>query len=228
MTNRFKHLLCLLFLFCLAGTLPAQDAFRKGAVVSLGPGLNTGGFFQGYGGYGRKTPKPALCFALDGRLGKAFSLGFMLATSSAKLVVDPAYRRITQPGSGSGAERLQVDARRTVLGLRALFHYLNREKTEFYSGFRVGVSFVRRSTHSGYYEYDLPPTTVLPGYHATIKPKTNPFSAQLILFGARHYPLEFLGFGGELGLGAPYYLGLQVCFRLPSTENLPTDYNQNR
>lgn len=69
MTNRLKCLLCLLLAYGLACSLPAQDTFRKSAVFSIGPGLNTGGFFQGYGGYGKKMPQLAISVAVDYYLG---------------------------------------------------------------------------------------------------------------------------------------------------------------
>lgn len=215
MSIAFIRLIPFLLLSCLALSAPAQEPFFKGALVSVGPGFNRGGFFQGYGGYGDKMPGLAASFALDFRLDKTFSLGLIAGGSRAELEIDPAFHRQTGPNVNPSAERLLIKGNRTVVGLRALFHYKQEAETEIYSGFRFGLALSRRKTNTGLYEYDLPPTAILPGYHATIKTRTTQFSFQLILLGIRYFPLKTVGFGGEIGIGAPYYAGLWACFRLP-------------
>ena len=172
MSSAFRLLLFFLLWQGLACSPAAQEAYPKAAVCSLGGGFNSAGFFQGYAAYGHKKARPAVSFAIDARLNRVVSLGLIVAGSSGQLAVDPAYPRYDNPSAPRDKVRLQVDGKRTVFGMRTLFHYTRKEKMDLYSGFRLGLAHVNRSTNTGYYKYDFPPNALLPGYHAEIKPST--------------------------------------------------------
>lgn len=201
-------------LFVLALQASAQSSFQN---VYLGGmvGLNSGDMFQGYGVYGKKKANPSFNFQLGCRLTSVVEFGATFGVSTADLEIAKAFRRSAVPGPAP-AEMVRINGTRTVVGIRALFHYLKSEDEELYSGFRLGGTFIRRETNTGHYDYDLPSTKLLlPDYHAEFKPESNRLSVQLVLIGYRYFPWQHVGLGVELAIGAPHYAAFQVCYRIP-------------
>ena len=157
---------------------------------------------------------PSFNFQVGYRLGGVVELGLTFGISKAALTVGKAHR--SDQNIGPKSEILVIDASRTVAGARILFHYLKDEKSELYSGLRLGGTFIRRKTDSGHYKYTFASTTVLPPYTGEIKPKSDRESLQLVLIGFRHFPWRHVGFGVEIAAGAPYFAATQVCFRFPT------------
>lgn len=104
------------------------------------------------------------------------------------------------------AMNLQTDAFTTRfthlnLAVRPLFHYLNNDHLDFYSGLRLGYSNVGFSSDSKDYNYD-----------ASVD--FGGFALQLVLIGGRAYITENFGVGAEIALGFPHLASFGISYRM--------------
>lgn len=90
---------------------------------------------------------------------------------------------------------------RLNIGARALFHYGKKENFDMYSGLRFG-----------YQNFSSKYDTNDPSFKADFK--GGAMGMQLILFGARGYFNDHIGFNAELAVGSPYFVmgGLNYRF----------------
>ena len=95
---------------------------------------------------------------------------------------------------------------RTNVGIRGLFHYVNKKHIDLYSGIRFGITNWNLELTEDIPDYE--PFEYIPLKNGTL------FSAQLVAFGVRTYFTPFLGINIELAVGAPHFLsaGLNLRF----------------
>ena len=110
---------------------------------------------------------------------------------------------------GNQADYFLVNASRLNVGIRFLWHFSKISHSDFYMGFRLGVSYwqynesLNPNFHFGPYTYV--PTPASPWT------KTDP-SVQLLL-GYKGYLSEHIGLHIEAGLGTPYYAEGGLTYR---------------
>ncbi len=89
---------------------------------------------------------------------------------------------------------------------RALFHYVNRDRLDLFSGLRLGFTNWNISedftTNDGSYDYG-----------DVFNFSGTNFSPQVILFGVRGYFTDNFGANMELCAGAPYYFSLGLNYK---------------
>lgn len=153
--------------------------------------------------------------AFDRAINNRFSIGATVHFNGGTASFQDAFTVKDQIVSGL----VKASYTRVPIMIRGLVHYGKNEKLDMYSGLGLGASIWRvkvsgnGSVQTTITDKDLsenlrgiPAGTVLP-------------TAQLIAFGARYFPIPNLGIGGELAIGTPYYLALNVSYRFGATLN---------
>jgi opacity protein-like surface antigen len=153
--------------------------------------------------------------AFDRAINNRFSIGATVHFNSGTASFQDAFQVKEQVVSGLVETRYT----RVPIMIRGLVHYGTNEELDLYSGIGLGASIWKvkvsgsGSIQTTITEEDLsenlrgiPTGTALP-------------TAQLIAFGARYFPVPNLGIGGELAIGTPYYLALNVSYRFGTAAN---------
>jgi hypothetical protein len=228
-----KRLFTIVLSLCLITIVKAQNEDYKNT-ISVNIGLNAFNTFAGSVGPERDSTGaqfdlgtfkagPTFQLAWDYGVVKWFSIGVAGSYNSAKYTYD----NVKYKGKSLG--EVQLSAARTTLTVRPLFHYGNRDKWDWYSGFRLGVGLWsgRLSINSN---DDLQQQLLeqidedLRGFiPAFIRKKlVNNVGAragfvapalQIIPIGARYYFNDNIGANAEIAIGSPYYLSGGIDFR---------------
>jgi opacity protein-like surface antigen len=147
--------------------------------------------------------------AYDRAINDRFSVGGSIHYNGGTATFQDAFQFKGQTVSGL----VKGTYSRVPIMIRGLVHYGKNEKLDMYSGLGLGVSIWKAkvsgngSLQTSITDQDLkdnlrgiPTGTAIP-------------TAQLIAFGARYYPVPNIGIGGELAIGTPYFLALNVSYR---------------
>lgn len=211
----------------------AQNAdFRNS--VGLMIGANTFGVLNDIKGTTSPTAKlkydgaayshsPTYQISWDYALAKWFSAGITGSYNNAIY----NFENITYKNQNLGEVKLK--AGRTTFGVRALFHYGNNDRWDFYSGFRLGVGL-----WSGRLSIDANDELAddlinsinenlsgyIPGFvkkrlENNLGARAGFFApqGQFIPIGARYYFGRKIGANIELAVGSPYYLSGGLNYR---------------
>jgi opacity protein-like surface antigen len=165
------------------------------------------------GFYANATPTFALNY--DYALQRWFSLGLNVTYNRLKAGAD-------QVGVTVNDKRYEgevgVNIRRTNIGLRGLFHYVNNDRVDVYSGLRVGANIVRTGLIAE--TDDIPREELLKGLlgnsldwalgrnFSSVRP-----SFQVIPIGIRTYITPNIGIGIETAIGVTYYAAANLNVR---------------
>ena len=140
---------------------------------------------------------PGTTLAYDYRLNRVLSIGG--AVSHQRLRLDDF--RSADESVGPNA---RLDLNRVLIGTRLLFHYGRSERVEMYSGLRAGVTVWRIGVRG--FRGDA---SIADGAGASVL--TPQFT--LIPYGVRAYVTEAFTLGGEVALGSPHLLAIQLGYR---------------
>jgi opacity protein-like surface antigen len=165
------------------------------------------------GFYANATPTFALNY--DYALKNWFSLGLNVTYNQIKIGADKVGVNINdQRYEGE----VGLNIRRTNVGLRSLFHYVNTDRIDVYSGLRLGVNVVRTGLIAE--TDDIPREELLEGLlgnsfdwalgrnFSSVRP-----SFQVIPIGIRAYVTPNIGIGIETAIGVTYYAAANVNVR---------------
>lgn len=150
----------------------------------------------------------------DYGIAQWFSLGAQFTWNNGQLGADRIVIN-TQNRSYTGAAGLNL--RRISVGLRPMFHYLNKDRFDLYTGFRLGLNFTRISLGAGTEDLTnneildelLSNNWLLRRSYNGVRP-----TVQFIPFGMRGYVTDRLAIGFEAALGPTYFLGAQLNYRI--------------
>ncbi len=211
-----KQLLFILFAIFTAMSATAQNAEYANS-ISVNAGLNV---LQFSGLALRLIPanvrdnvtltnSASFGIAYDRAINDRFSVGGSLHFNKGTATFQDAFQFNNQTVSGL----IKGGYTRVPIMIRGLVHYGKNEKLDMYSGLGLGASIWKaKISANGSLQtnitdkdlsknlYGVPTGTALP-------------TAQLIAFGARYFPTPNLGIGGELAIGTPYYLALNISYR---------------
>jgi hypothetical protein len=158
---------------------------------------------------------PALAINADYLLKRGVSLGACFSWQEMGYrypSVSYDYQNAQGSKTGSSAYLTWTDTyHRYNTSIRALYHYVNYEKFDMYTGFRAGYTWWSRSTTNPdpYYDYYLNDKFL--SLHRI------PLSLQAV-WGFKWYFSDELGANLEVGLGAPYMFQLGVAYKLNAPE----------
>ncbi|MFZ4544391.1 MAG: hypothetical protein ACOYOA_10105 [Saprospiraceae bacterium] len=161
--------------------------------------------------------------AYDRSLVKWFSAGAALSYNGAKY----AYDGLEYKGQKLGT--VALNANRTTLGARLLFHYFNNANWDFYSGGRIGVGIwtgrLSLEVADGLEEeltakIDENLKGIVPRFirnrlvnNLGVRSGFVAPQVQFIPIGVRAHLNNNLGIGAELALGSPYYASFGINYR---------------
>ena len=142
---------------------------------------------------------PALQVGYDYYLNHWFSLGAAGSVQFMGVNYDEYYYNSTETVEGS------LNITRINIAARALFHYVNKDRLDLYSGLRMGFTnwLVTEDLTDETYNYDEILT-----FNSGIN-----YAPQLILFGVRGYFTDNFGANMELAVGAPHFFSIGLNYR---------------
>ncbi|MES2590938.1 MAG: DUF3575 domain-containing protein [Bacteroidota bacterium] len=94
---------------------------------------------------------------------------------------------------------------RTNIGVRALYHFVERPNWDMYTGLRLGASIWAGSGTYDHLIFSTSNGSVIPTLQG--------------LFGIRYMVQDWLGLNAEIGIGAPYAISVGVSCNLTNTRN---------
>lgn len=206
-------LLTLLFVMGLVMKTNAQNAEFKNT-ISATAGLNVFQFFNLISDFSEDdgttvnldahaTASYGLTY--DYGVKKWFSIGLGGAYNKFDLSADQI--SIDKSDGTTYTGPIDVNASRTNIGIRPLFHYGNGGRVDMYSGLRIGANIWRGSVKSN--DPDLTSEDVNGRIGSSVTP-----NFQLIPFGLRGYVSKNLALGFEFAFGAPHYAAFQLSYRM--------------
>ena len=156
---------------------------------------------------------PSFLINYDYAFNNRFSLGAGLGVTNGNANYQDAFQVLGKTISGA----VRVSYTRIPVQVRGLFHYVNNERWDIYSGLNVGASIWRTKisgTGSANIK-DLNSQDLQKNLRGV--PLGGTFVAlQVIGFGIRYNVTDNIGVGGEVAIGPPSYLSLRVNYRLAS------------
>ena len=214
-----KNLLLLLFLGLTLGVSAQNSDYRN--TYSANAALNgwqiialTDNFIDAdsvIGGYAKASGTFGLSY--DYAFAKWFSLGLQGTWNKGRVGADNLTIHVKDKTYTGMAE---LELRRLHVGARPLFHYFNSNRFDWYSGFKVGITYIKTSVNVG--TDDLSDREVLDALlgnnwflnrsYRGVRP-----TFQFIPVGMRAYITEHIGVGFETAIGPTYYLSGQLTYR---------------
>lgn len=142
--------------------------------------------------------RPAVLLSYDYEINQRISLGFG-ASSQQFVATYMQYEYESESDTAIYSEFSETLLRNSISG-RVLFHYINRNSVDLYSGLRVcGTFWVNQNGGSSrFIRNNVSQQSLAP---------------QVILFGLRGYFTDHFGAGGELCAGPPYFLAGGLNYR---------------
>jgi hypothetical protein len=136
---------------------------------------------------------PAYQLTYDYAIADMFSLGAALS-----------YQRFTfrYTNYGDNLDNFNVKIGRTNVAARFLVHYGGGERFDMYSGLRAGIT-----------SWSVDVGTATTGFIPPIATAVA-FAPQVILFGAKGYFSDRLGFNGEIAIGPPHLVSVGLSYRI--------------
>ena len=198
----FKTILSAVILFsAISGTI-AQDSKEHKLVFTANAGLSLAGTFisvtdlvsdESYS----TNVLPAGQLSADYYIIPIVSVG--LAGS---------YQRMAMNYTDYGTENYNFSAviGRTNIGIRGLYHYINKKHINMYSGIRFGMTNWNLQLSEDIPEFD--PFEYVNFTNGTLA------STQIVAFGIRAYFVDYLGVNVEFAIGAPHYVSAGINVRL--------------
>lgn len=147
---------------------------------------------------------PAFVVAFDYGITENMSFGLSAGYQSVTYSIED--RTYINAENQTVTESFDARLSRLSIGARALFHYSKKESLDMYSGLRVGYQNFAYSDDSSDPTYDVELS------------RAGLMGVQLILFGARGYFNDRIGFNAELALGAPYLAMGGISYRFGGKE----------
>jgi len=148
---------------------------------------------------------PVFQLGYSAKLSPIFSLGVAVSHQKFNFNITFADKNITNA---------DILIKRSNVGIRGLFHYLDNNVIDLYSGGRVGLTVWKINANAealdnflNSYDFNLP-------FNTDYSMLGTALSFQLVLFGADFYITKNIGINTEINLGTPYYstVGLNYKF----------------
>lgn len=150
--------------------------------------------------------RPALQMNYDHAIAKWFSIGVGSSTQRFQVLAEAV--PVSAENEPTITRKAQLDIQRTNVAIRPLFHYVNKNRVDLYSGFRVGYTF-----YTGKAKLMQEGDQKLQAEVAGLLPELSGIALQVIPFGARFYITENLGLNAEFGIGSPHVVAAGVNYR---------------
>ncbi len=158
---------------------------------------------------------PSFMVNYDYAFNNHFSLGAGLGVTSGNANYQDAFQLFGKTISGA----VRVAYTRVPIQVRGLYHYINNERLDIYSGLNVGASvWTTKISGGGTANINIKDITsqdLQKNLKGVPLGGTLP-AIQVIGFGLRYNVTENIGVGGEIAIGPPSYLSLKVNYRLAS------------
>lgn len=155
-------------------------------------------------GSNNTTVTPAFVANFDYGITENMSFGLSAGYQSVNLRIED--RPYINADNQTVTESFDAQYSRLSIGARALFHYSKKENFDMYSGLRFG-----------YQNYMYSDDSADPSYDVEFE-RAGVMGVQVILFGARGYFNESIGFNAELAIGAPYLIMGGISYRFGGKE----------
>ena len=149
----------------------------------------------------------------DYAFNNRFSLGAGLGVTSGNANYQDAFQFLGKTISGA----VRVRYTRVPIQVRGLFHYVNSERLDVYSGLNVGASIwtTKISGNGSANVKDITTQDLKKNLRGVPLGGVLP-AIQIIGLGIRYNVTDNIGIGGEVAIGPPSYLSLRVNYRLAS------------
>lgn len=137
---------------------------------------------------------PAVVIGYDIGISEWFSMGALFSTQAWNGTLDHAFdnnKNIVQ------VDHVEFALRRTNISFAPKFHFISKERSDLYSGLRIGMTFWNPDIKS-----EDPNFNTL----SKFTPSLPVPSAAIALLGGRTYITDHVGVNFELSVGAPYVL----------------------
>jgi len=147
--------------------------------------------------------KPAFQATFDCFTGPKFSFGLHGSIQSFKVdVISWDFR----DGNGNfrNVQDLQAKMKRFYIGTRLLYHYRNTEKTDFYTGLRIGYVHINKN-------YGSKDVGFIKAFDTQFQTINRP-SIGIVIFGARFKFKQNFGANIELNQGAPHLFSFGASY----------------
>ncbi len=102
-------------------------------------------------------------------------------------------------------EDVQVSVTLMNFSYRILFHYLDNDKIDLYSGIRMGLNYYQNSNSSNDLNYHVDQTNMFNEFG---------FAPQVIGLGMRMYIFEDLAVNTEIAIGYPSFFSFGLTYRM--------------
>lgn len=152
---------------------------------------------------------PAFTGYLEWNLNRRLSLG-----------INGGFQKLSQEVSGFSftasdslytVDRFNYSLNRTNIGLTLKLYYDNSDQLDLYSGLKAGMSIFK-------IKVDVSDNLLINELENNLRfPMTTP-AFQLIIFGMKYYPTQYIGLFGELSVGAPAIVQAGLSVRIPYTK----------
>jgi hypothetical protein len=150
----------------------------------------------------------------DRSLTKWFSLGVQGTINTGKIGARDLTVTVDEKEYTGRAE---LRLRRLNIGLRPMFHYFNNDRFDWYSGFRIGLNYVKTRVDIGT-DQDITDSEILDALigdnwllNRSYRGARPTF--QFVPVGFRGYITENIGLGFEAAVGPTYYFSANVNYR---------------
>lgn len=191
-------------------TISGNAALNGWQIISLGDNIIKADSVVG--AYANATGTFGLTY--DHAFVKWFSLGAQVTWNMGKIGADDLQTTVDGKEYTGGAE---IRLRRINLGIRPMFHYFNNDRFDWYSGFKIGVNYLKSSVNIGT-DQNITDNAILDQLigdnwflnrsYRGVRP-----TIQFVPIGMRGYINEHLGFGVEAAVGPTYYLSASINYR---------------
>ena len=155
------------------------------------------------------TNGPAYTGYIDWNPNKHFSLG-----------INGGFQKLQQNITGFSfdvgdslytVDKFNYSLNRTNIGICAKIYYDNNNKVDIYSGVKMGLSIFKINV-------DVNDDLLVNELEKNLRFPLSTPSFQLIIMGIKYYPTQYLGFFGEVGIGAPAIVQAGISVRIPYTK----------
>ncbi len=197
-----KILYTLFFLMIIYSSMFAQQN-KNQLAFSIGAASSLAGSVLSLDGDENSRITPVINANADLGLNTKFSLGLSYCYQSFDF---PIYYYLR---SSNSSYKSDVSLKRQNMGVRFIFHFLEKKDFDFFGGLRMGYMFHKFSEtapagYNGTFSYS--------GFNL-IGGKKNKFTQQ-ILIGGKYYWNETFGVMGELAIGFPYAFNFGLGMRI--------------
>jgi len=192
----------LFFLMIIYSSMFAQQN-KNQLAFSIGAASSLAGSILSLDGDENNNITPAINANVDLGLNTKFSLGLSYCLQSFDFPINYYMR------ASSSSYKSNVSLQRQNIGVRFIFHFLEKKDFDFFGGLRMGYMFHKFSEtapagYNGNFSYS--------GFNL-IGGKKNKFTQQIFL-GGKYYWNETFGVMGELAIGFPYAFNFGLGMRI--------------